>query len=554
LKMKLTKCISVFTAAVIFLTGCASTREAPNAAVSRQEAADVKGLVKYDTPVELTTVRATESNLKFAPGESMDKNAVYDAYEKDLGIKLKNNWVVDTNQYTSKIDLSIASGDMPDFFKVSQLQLKKLVDADLIMDLTDLMDKNVSDDAKKFFTEQRQMDSATFNGKIMAIPFTDSPTNYSSYLWVRQDWLDKLHLPAPKTMQDVLKIAEAFSKNNPGGAANTYGLAATKTLYGDAYGLTGFFNGYHAYPAHWLKDASGQLVYGSIQPEMKTALKQLQDMYKAGLIDPEFGVKDPDKENELVSSNQLGMAYGLFWLASYPLKSAAVKDNKLVQDWSVYPIVSVDDKPAMTQVGLGVNSYYVISKQCKNPQAVFKILNKFAQPEKLKDKVYMNGVPGSDYYWKLNPIILYRPDLNVKSGEVLPEALKTKDVSKLEPLTDALKLYEESRKYLKGEGQYWNSWMKSRSGGSLEMMSQYAKQNRYLPSEFYVTPTPEMADKQSTLDAKEQEVFTKIITNQASIDDFDKFVADWKNLGGDTITKEVNEWYASKDKANSGGK
>ncbi|MCZ8512148.1 extracellular solute-binding protein [Paenibacillus filicis] len=478
----------------------------------------------------------------------MDKNAVYDAYEKELGIKLKNNWVVNADQYDAKIDLSIASGDIPDFFKVSQLQLKKLVDAGLVMDLTDLYNKYVSDDAKNFFSVTRQVDSARFNGKLMAIPFTDSPTNSSTYIWLRKDWLDKLKLPEPKTMQDVLKIAEAFSKQNPGGADKTYGLAAQKSLYAADFGLTGFFNGYHAYPGTWIKDQSGKLAYGSIQPEMKTALKQLQDMYKAGQIDPEFGVKDSGKENELVSSNKLGMAFGLFWLPSYPLKMAAIKDNKTVQDWASYPLASIDDKPAMTQVTLGVNAYYVISKKAKNPEAVFEILNQYAQPEAKKDPVYIKGIPNSDYYWKLNPMIMYRPDLNVKSGALLPEALKTGDTSKLKDIPDALNLYNDSVAYLNGDGKLWNNWMKSKAGGSLEIMSMYDKQNRYLPNEFYTAPTATMADKQSTLDAKEQEVFTKIITNQSPIDDFDKFVADWKNLGGDAITKEANDWYSTKDK------
>ncbi|MFC5649686.1 extracellular solute-binding protein [Paenibacillus solisilvae] len=552
---------SVFAMTSVLLTACSgnpsapntdsstnSSNKAPNASSSADTGKqghtpeEVTGLVKYDPPIELSTVRSTDVNIKYAPGESMDKNAVYDAYEKELGIKLKNDWVVNNDQYDAKIDLSVASGEIPDFFKVSQLQLKKLVDADLVMDLTDLFNNDLSDDAKKFFTETKQVDSAKFDGKLMAIPFTDSPTNSSTYIWLRKDWLDKLKLPEPKTMQDVLKIAEAFSKQNPGGADKTYGLAAQKTLYAADFGLTGFFNGYHAYPGTWIKDQSGNLTYGSVQPEMKTALKQLQEMYKAGLIDPEFGVKDSGKENELVTANSLGMAYGAFWLGSFPLKMAAIKDKKTVQDWAVYPIASIDDKPAMTQVTLGVNAYYVISKKAKNPEAIFEILNHYAQPK--RDPVYDKGVPNSDYYWKLNPLILYRPDLNVISGSVLPEALKTKDTSKL-TTPDALQLYEDSINYLKGDGDNWNNWMKAKDGGTLEIMYDYSQQNRYLQNEFYTVPTATMATKQSTLDAKELEILTKIITNQAPIDDFDKFVTDWNNLGGDLITKEVNDWYSS---------
>ena len=39
-----------------------------------------------------------------------------------------------------------------------------------------------------------------------------------------------------------------------------------------------------------------------------------------------------------------------------------------------------------------------------------------------------------------------------------------------------------------------------------------------------------------------QESFTKIIMG-ASLDEFDKFVASWKSLGGDKIIEEVNAWY-----------
>lgn len=41
------------------------------------------------------------------------------------------------------------------------------------------------------------------------------------------------------------------------------------------------------------------------------------------------------------------------------------------------------------------------------------------------------------------------------------------------------------------------------------------------------------------------EVYFKIMMNQVSVDEFDKFVEEWKKLGGDEMTKEVNEWYAT---------
>jgi len=59
-------------------------------------------------------------------------------------------------------------------------------------------------------------------------------------------------------------------------------------------------------------------------------------------------------------------------------------------------------------------------------------------------------------------------------------------------------------------------------------------------SEFYgITPT--MEQKMTNLDKLEVDSFIKIITGEKPLDYFDEFVAQWKKLGGDQITKEVNE-------------
>ena len=51
------------------------------------------------------------------------------------------------------------------------------------------------------------------------------------------------------------------------------------------------FSSFHAYPGFWVKDAEGNTVYGAIQPETKTALARLADLYAKGLIDPEMAVR-----------------------------------------------------------------------------------------------------------------------------------------------------------------------------------------------------------------------------------------------------------------------
>lgn len=73
----------------------------------------------------------------------------------------------------------------------------------------------------------------------------------------------------------------------------------------------------------------------------------------------------------------------------------------------------------------------------------------------------------------------------------------------------------------------------------------YVKNNQYKPNQFVGAPTPSMVQKNANLAKMELEVFTKIILGD-SLDRFDTFVEDWKRLGGEQMTKEVNDWYKNK--------
>jgi extracellular solute-binding protein family 1 len=62
-------------------------------------------------------------------------------------------------------------------------------------------------------------------------------------------------------------------------------------------------------------------------------------------------------------------------------------------------------------------------------------------------------------------------------------------------------------------------------------------------NEFTGASTRTMIDNGATLEKLTEETFIKIIAGEKSVDEFDKYVETWKNLGGDKITEEVNEWY-----------
>ncbi|WP_420851036.1 extracellular solute-binding protein [Paenibacillus alba] len=549
---------NVLTAALITslvaVTACSNNPE-PSPNPSASTAAMETQTTDTMKLLEVSTVREGDPYLKFDAGENFDNNSVYAAYEKDAGVKITNQWVAaDTNQYKEKLKIAIASNEIPDLMLVDATQLQQLIEADMIMDLTSVYDKFATPETKKFMKMDggTQMKSASIGGKLMAIPRTSNPY-YSQFLYVRTDWLKKLNLPEPKTMQDLMTIAEAFKTKDPGGTGRAYGLALNKDLKEDGVtGLIGFMNGYHAYldsnsdSSHWMDDGSGKLAMGYVQPQMKEALKALQDMFKKGLIDPEFAVKDTQKESELIFGNSIGLVYGAEWVPAH-LATGAIKDGKQVQEWGVYPLPSVDNQPAKAQIGIGVDRYYVVSKKAKNPEAVIRLLNQWIVVDNNQtedNKVYEFGkdrVEKKNNYWLLNPLRV--GSLSNDNGEVLPKAIATKDAS-LAKTKDQKTRYERAMKFVNGDTSMWWEYLISGPKGAYSLIPDMKKNNQFEQTKFYGAPTPTMVEKNAILEKKRDEVFFKIIMNQVSIDEFDKFVADWKRLGGDQMTKEVNDWYA----------
>ena len=492
--------------------------------------------MKYDPPITLSAVKDDGDKSFMAPGDTEDNNVWTRGYEQELGIKIKYDWIVAAANYGDKMNVTMASGKLPDIMYVSGQQLKQLIEADKVEDLTDVYEKYATPLLKSFVEadDKLGMKSVTFNNKLYAIANYTGVLDSAPMTWIRQDWLKKLNLSAPKTMNDILAIAEAFTNQDPDGDGkkDTFGFALSKGL-----DLTAFFNGYHAVTGSWIKDASGNYVYSSIQPEVKTALAQLQKFYKEGVIDKEFGTKDSDKETERINSNKAGMIFGPMY-APFQL-GETIKRNKDA-DWVPYPVVSIDDKPALAQVPAPNSNAYVMIKGSKHPEALIKLLNfevekLYGESAKTERKNYTGE---SDQAWHSAVVSVLPPNKNVQAQINIEEALKAKDTSKLN--VEEKGYYDGIMKYRAGDATQWYNERIFGPESSQAVIKYYRDNHLTIQNEFVYPSTKTMDTKKATLDKLELETFTKIIYGSAPIDEFDKFVANWKKLGGDQITEEVN--------------
>jgi putative aldouronate transport system substrate-binding protein len=548
---------------VLFLTmlvsACApATTAVPPTAVPTV-VADPYG--KYDTTVTMTSVRKYETTEKLPAGDTPENNQ-YTRYLKDtLNIETKYIWTAAGADYDAKVNLAIASNDLPDAMAVNLAQFTQLVKNDQIADLTDVYDQYASPAVRQMMDSSKgiALKAVTFNGKIMAIPALTVPDDGYQLLWIRKDWLDKLGLSVPKTMDDVEKVAQAFVEKDPGGngAGKTIGIVGPQNngaLYADFLNPTNgnfafdpVFFSYHAYPGFWVKGVDGKAVYGSILPETKTALAKLADLYKKGLIDPQMAVRKDSSEP--IAAGLVGMYFGEWWNGYWPLPGA-VKNNPKA-NWQAYA-VPLDDKGVWNpHQGTPATSFVVVRKGYEHPEAAMKVVNLFN-----RDESKMDLTVGST-----DDEVLRLPQAMYDEGETTYKAMldvlmgNAKAADFADPKYAVYKLLKDDvakigtaklKPFDNMDIQYWDTtstaWSRSYSilvgdGAIYNPIGGKDKVNVVFSLTY--APTPLVTTKWTNLQTLEAQTFLKIILGTAPIDSFDQFVKDWKAQGGDDVTAEI---------------
>ena len=538
--------------------------EAPaTAAPATQAPVAVDPYGKYDQAVVMTSVRSFETSEKLPEGDTPENNQ-YTRYVKDtLNIDVQYIWTSATADYDNKVNLSIASNDIPDAMVVNLSQLTQMVAADQLADLTDTYNTYVAPSVKQMMDSSKgiALNAVTFDGKIMAIPALTVPDDGYQLMWIRKDWLDKLGLAIPKTLDDVEKTAQAFITQNPGGlpAGTTIGILGpqnggvinadfTRPTNGN-FTFDPVFFSLHSYPGFWVKGADGKVAYGSILPETKTALAKLADWYKKGLIDPEMGVRKDSSAP--VAAGTVGIYFGEWWNGYWPLPDAI--KNTPTANWQAYAVPLDSAGVWNPHQGIPATSFVVVRKGYEHPEAAMKIVNLFNRDESKFDLTkgsLANEVLRIPQAMYDEGNVTYKALLDVLNGKTQPADYKDPKYAPYKLLADDVTKVQAVKlaPFENMDIQYWDptadmsAWSRMYSilvgdGAIYNPIGGTDKVNVVFSATYATTPT--MIDKWANLYKLESETFLKIIMGTASIDTFDQFVTDWKAQGGDEITAEV---------------
>ncbi len=517
-------------------------------------------LGKYPETVTVTEVIGFNppEDPRTPSGMTPDQNKYLVDLKEMTNIEVKFKWMVPSSQFEQKFSLALASGDLPDIMELDQKNFEKLKNQNMLGDLTEAYEQYASPDLRKYMESDGGFAMKTFSadGKQLAIPAFEDPFLSTQLLWIRKDWLDTLGMQPPTTMAELDKVAEAFVTQDPdrNGKNDTYGVSLQKELFFWGFDLRGFFNGFGAYPSvgdkqsAWIKGSDGKLAPGLIQPEMKDGLAMLQSWYQRGIINKEFALKDENKAVEDIVAGKVGISYGEWWYPNWPLNSHLEKDPKA--EWIALQIPGLDGPGKSLVPKLRAGKVFAVNKDMKHPEAAIKMLNFYIEMGYKKYKDDEKAAKGYVYNW-FNPRIYNPADIDNIYTEVNKalDAGQTEITLEDENFSNVDSVFRATKEYLAKDtsrqslgiswGQYYSRAAKDGGWGTTKKVKE---SNAFVNNEFYGLPTETIVSKGGQLDKLMQESFTKIIMG-ASLDEFDKFVASWKSLGGDKIIEEVNAWY-----------
>ena len=555
--------VSATALAATALAGCGKTSEENTQTTAVSEA---EGTAKEDLPLskypETVTVHLGGSlnpNAKIPDGMSYEDNSYTRFLKDDLNIEVVYDWVASSSDFDEKMNLCIGSGTIPELMNVNATQYRALLKYDMIQPLDQYFDDYASDKLKGYVEsggEELKKCISNDKGEMMAIPAPNITAGGINEMWIRQDWLDNLGLEAPRTWDELVTVAEAFVTQDPdgNGEADTIGILGPSNsdhmnaIGGNQYGLDPLFSRFQSYPQYWLQDEDGTVKYGSIQPETRTALEKIQKLYTDKLIDPEMLVRNDSMEPLL--AGKVGIFFGPWW-CGYTVADATLAGEA---DWRAYFTPLAEDGNYYTHMPDPTSTYVVVSKSCKNPEAAIKIINyliAYGKDWVADDTVAKMEI--SQFYPLWN--VYENADEIEVSTETLEKYLAGEitmddvDFSQHNLLKNDMEVVTELKKepYDDFSLDKWNLDSDLAKTNLPRLVSLLVGGNplvndKYIPVyNAYSGQTETMQAKWANLKKMEEETFAKIIMGKADISEFDTFVENWKNQGGDQILKEIND-------------
>ncbi|MDI6618510.1 MAG: extracellular solute-binding protein [Clostridiales bacterium] len=507
---------------VIFVLAAFAVSMFAGCAKKETESADGTSSGDNDAKPKLKALVGYKSGMDF------NNYPVQKFLEEKTGYKVQYD-VLPQDKPMDKLNVIISSQQEYDFIIMYDKQYySQYAQQGALTDLEPLIQKYGPNISKNLDSET--FDSIRVNGKIYCVPSnspsgSDKYTNVNTSVYVRKDWMDKLGIQIPKTVDEFKDMLQQFKDKDPNGngaknipftVGQDVGLGLCDSGFGGAFGI----------PTGWV-DVDGKLVPRVLMSGFKDYILYMKDLYNKGLLDKETPANQGSTAREKYTSGRAGAA--IFGYYDIPQLADTMNKTQPNAKMEFLPPLSGNGGKAAFPAGdkkYATDTITLVPKVSKHAVDVIKYINLKLDEDTFKEMVI--GKENVDYTVKSDG---YYP--------ILPTFFDDRGNANCY-LTGTTKKY----------GEYWLA--RSRKDerqykGWLQLNKDFAQYIAVDP--LSRAPILEKNSKYSaSLGKLTNDFVIKSIASDFSDATLNNFLAQWKSQGGDEVIKEVNDWYSKSAK------
>ncbi|MBM7585953.1 putative aldouronate transport system substrate-binding protein [Bacillus pakistanensis] len=501
----------------LLLSGCSDEE------TSKKVEKNLDNVNKTGMPIVKEKVEIDAFGAKFFASQDWDDLMLWNKYEEMTNIDV--NWeTVQIQSLEEKRNLMLASGDYPDMIfaaAFSRSDIAKYGKQGVFLPLNDLIDEyapNLKKLMEKYPVIEQGITMA--DGNIYSLPAFYDPEFIglsTGTSWIKSEWLDKLGLEEPKTLDEFYNVLKAFKEQDPNGNGKAdeipwgggYGIDPLINELGGAFGI----NSRGTSNKHIDLDIeTDEVRFEPTSDDYKELLQYLNKLYKDGLINQDIFTTEPHEFNAAAGSGNYGV------LSSIDPKTLLGLDGYV----GIPVLAGEDGKQLLTGVGsrLGNIGMFVMTDKNENPAATLRWMDHFYGDE--GSKMFFMGFEGVTF--------------EEKDGEFV----YTEEITNN---PDGLNLDQAISKYLTWPGGYYPGFVQKKYFQGAEAKdAQTANSEKALPhtlSQDKIWPafnfTIEEQDQISTMstdiDTFVEESTAAFITGDKSFSEWDQYVETLEKMG-----------------------
>jgi len=285
------------------LAGCGGSSPKESASVEAAQPDSEHPYLASAKPLKLTVHMGTKDSGVF-------KNdwPIFVKAADMTNVSLEGTLPATVSDFSETFSIVMASGKLPDIMQALSKDFLQFGPEGAFLPLNDLIDQNAPH-LKKFLEDNPDVKSAASDndGKIWFIPFIADGEAEKGW-FIRKDWLEKLGLAEPKSVDELHDVLTAFVNKDPNGNGkkDEIGFFHRNT----SIGIEGLMALWNAYPSYRAFD--NKVIYGPLEKEYGDAMTNMAKWYKEGLIDKEIFTRGGKARDILLADDTGGLTHDFF--------------------------------------------------------------------------------------------------------------------------------------------------------------------------------------------------------------------------------------------------